>query len=191
MVILQGPHTSMGSIAFGKHLPIVQPPVSALNYFNLIKPGGTLCQHISDNACKQTWRWKVQFTRTCYWYDAITPDVKLSTSTFFAHLYVEPIIAVSRIIWMSPFLFMIMQKFWDVWGRTWVISHWLPFPFFRLLELSAEWKKIITPLLEVEEPPHCLLGAHLTGISTCALGTVWRKGGEVLGSQWMDSARLT
>lgn len=54
MVILQGPHTSMGSIAFGKHLPIVQPPVSALNYFNLIKPGGTLCQHISDNACKQT-----------------------------------------------------------------------------------------------------------------------------------------
>lgn len=56
IVILRIPHTSIGRATFGKHLPIVQAPFPVLNYFNLIKPGGTLCQQILNNACKWTWR---------------------------------------------------------------------------------------------------------------------------------------
>ena len=56
IVILRIPHTSIGRTTFGKHLPIIQAPFPVVNYFSLIKPGGTLCQQISDNACKWTWR---------------------------------------------------------------------------------------------------------------------------------------
>lgn len=41
IVISRNPRTSIGRTTFGKHLPIVQAPFPALNYFLLIKPGGT------------------------------------------------------------------------------------------------------------------------------------------------------